>query len=151
MASAERALPPRKHPHARGEDYRQPTAPVDTSETPPRTWGRQPTGTDKASWIGNTPTHVGKTQVDACLEDGELETPPRTWGRPWLRIKNYQNVRNTPTHVGKTIGIQTPQVEQQETPPRTWGRLASDSKTCFVSRNTPTHVGKTRHSCLEGC
>ena len=111
-----------KHPHARGEDDLGMADSTAIWETPPRTWGRQPTVTMHATMDGNTPTHVGKThslsraggpcrkhphargedgRKAACMDYGE-ETPPRTWGRLGEALRRVRLERNTPTHVGKT-------------------------------------------------
>ena len=75
-------------------------------ETPPRTWGRPLRDADLYGYVGNTPTHVGKTFFEAGAdlfdekhphargEDERLiaaleekkETPPRTWGRQNRRL-----------------------------------------------------------------
>src|SRR5690554_2284811 len=52
-----------KHPHGRGEDADDPRRADAGPETPPRTWGRQPSLRGIASCSGNTPTDVGKTAV----------------------------------------------------------------------------------------
>ena len=90
-----------KHPHARGEDSRMGSKLCVQRETPPRTWGRRITAYSHIVYLGNTPTHVGKTRYGdgfknnrrkhphARGEDTTLmvacsplpETPPRTWGR----------------------------------------------------------------------
>ena len=51
----------RKHPHARGEDCFEVLAVIVSKETPPRTWGRLFVGGCGFTKVGNTPTHVGKT------------------------------------------------------------------------------------------
>ena len=53
----------RKHPHARGEDTAMNAQPSLEKETPPRTWGRPSPLRRLANMVGNTPTHVGKTQA----------------------------------------------------------------------------------------
>ena len=90
-----------KHPHARGEDRLVICATPSIGETPPRTWGRLSLSAAFMAARRNTPTHVGKTYVQALsaclmakhphargedLEDpfgvaSDSETPPRTWGR----------------------------------------------------------------------
>ncbi len=50
-----------KHPHVRGEDATRPTPIPARPETPPRAWGRLPTGPENVPVHGNTPTCVGKT------------------------------------------------------------------------------------------
>ncbi len=52
-----------KHPHGRGEDLRPAVANGPTRETPPRAWGRPAPKVGAGSFIGNTPTGVGKTSV----------------------------------------------------------------------------------------
>ena len=51
----------KKHPHARGEDWRAVRLVHPSAETPPRTWGRLHPFRGKAGSGRNTPTHVGKT------------------------------------------------------------------------------------------
>ena len=134
--------PPRKHPHARGEDQAATGAGKTIMETPPRTWGRLPQ----------------EKQEELCSE-----TPPRTWGRPSDAGSSERLLRNTPTHVGKTelnngvnnnlekhphargedFGPPGIAPEQCETPPRTWGRQAQGVQQHAAGGNTPTHVGKT--------
>ncbi len=62
----------RKHPHVRGEDFGGAVILNDTSETPPRAWGR-PLRSLPTRWtIGNTPTCVGKTLAfRQCRHGGE--------------------------------------------------------------------------------
>ncbi len=111
-----------KHPHACGEDTRSAIPPQMMEETPPRMWGRLARRLQRLNELGNTPTHVGKTQLlaarlawrgkhpHACGEDWRksdrttilAETPPRMWGRPSLRNFRQLAPGNTPTHVGKT-------------------------------------------------
>ena len=91
-----------KHPHVRGEDALPNVNMVESVETPPRAWGRLSCLVSMKLWRRNTPTCVGKTNVDAKMKKerrkhphvrGEdvsvamaasaaLETPPRAWGRP---------------------------------------------------------------------
>ena len=111
-----------KHPHMRGEDMlicmMAPTvgetpphawgrhmdgdASLDDWETPPHAWGRRAYRHPGPRYSRNTPTCVGKTQVQVKLTRllqkhphmrGEdqyyiatskttLETPPHAWGRP---------------------------------------------------------------------
>ena len=136
------APPPRKHPHARGED-------------PGCNWGC-------IAGVGNTPTHVGKTDCGiygqkhhekhphargedtswSMSANRKSETPPRTWGRRRCSHCRSWHGRNTPTHVGKTLdlldllgllekhphargedaGAHVVRGNDKETPPRTWGR-----------------------------
>ena len=85
-------------------------------------WGRRNCRGVQPLRAGNTPTCVGKTDVQGrrryrlwkhphvCGEDsaaagarrGCAETPPRVWGRPTLVSDNVTVTRNTPTCVGKT-------------------------------------------------
>ena len=86
-------------------------------------WGRLTGGFPCQPYSGNTPTHVGKTDLEsegydvqwkhphACGEDPATvllpdhlpETPPRMWGRRDIEDEMAQQGRNTPTHVGKTL------------------------------------------------
>ena len=120
--------PPRKHPHARGEDQAATGAGKTIMETPPRTWGRRPRHEQLPCLLRNTPTHVGKTDAQPAgrLKAGkhphargedvrrpekmksEPETPPRTWGRRSGRSGSTTRKGNTPTHVGKTLEIFSP-------------------------------------------
>ena len=111
-----------KHPHVRGEDLMINPLYGMAMETPPRAWGRRPSGSDASGTMGNTPTCVGKTPKKNATsgvkgkhphvrgEDQRMkssmgqtaETPPRAWGRQLSRIKKADEMRNTPTCVGKT-------------------------------------------------
>ena len=51
----------RKHPHGRGEDRLSPSEFPSLAETPPRAWGRLKFLDRDESFMGNTPTGVGKT------------------------------------------------------------------------------------------
>ena len=115
----------RKHPHARGEDVSPSFVCLGSAETPPRTWGRRLSMKHGGAFVGNTPTHVGKTASRAHAHAGgqkhphargedasstpsrilARETPPRTWGRQNGTGSSPVPGRNTPTHVGKTLGI----------------------------------------------
>ena len=112
----------RKHPHGRGEDYRNVPLFQACLETPPRAWGRPMVYNADSSTVRNTPTGVGKTLfwLHAKLlakkhphgrgEDlgphwicqGSIETPPRAWGRLAATWDNGEQLGNTPTGVGKT-------------------------------------------------
>ena len=92
-----------KHPHACGEDDSDIFKTTQRAETPPRMWGRLKASKEIVLAMGNTPTHVGKTEdmlydadglgkhPHACGEDDSVrvskshakETPPRMWGRPY--------------------------------------------------------------------
>ena len=111
-----------KHPHGRGEDLRPAVANGPTRETPPRAWGRPAPKVGAGSFIGNTPTGVGKTGFlavgitspekhphgrgeDASVMQWAIrreETPPRAWGRPVCNLDDERGIANTPTGVGKT-------------------------------------------------
>ena len=144
--SAYRLLPPRKHPHVRGEDSPQPPGESGLEETPPRAWGRLCRRCMRPSWSrkhphvrgedlnnvfnkrafgGNTPTCVGKTIPPRIHSSPPRETPPRAWGRLSLFVGLRFTLRNTPTCVGKTVGLVPGHVECEETPPRAWGRHQS--------------------------
>ncbi len=53
----------KKHPHGRGEDSFHAMILQSQTETPPRAWGRQHSTKCHGSYVGNTPTGVGKTSV----------------------------------------------------------------------------------------
>ncbi len=73
-------------------------------ETPPHMWGRLLVRISATTFVGNTPTHVGKTQrhfqplhlarkhPHTCGEDPRaapllvlrVETPPHMWGRQYV-------------------------------------------------------------------
>ena len=111
-----------KHPHARGEDEREPAGDGGGEETPPRSWGRQCRLAVLCSPSGNTPTLVGKTpaaafatlchgkhphargedHADQCAGECGGETPPRSWGRRCWNSNGISSAGNTPTLVGKT-------------------------------------------------
>ena len=68
-----------KHPHARGEDKPAQDPALERMETPPRTWGR-PRGAYRSTPDGgNTPTHVGKTDIRLLL-DARQEKHPHARG-----------------------------------------------------------------------
>ena len=54
-----------KHPHGRGEDLYPARSASRIIETPPRAWGRQRPRLMKAGKIRNTPTGVGKTNMQS--------------------------------------------------------------------------------------
>ena len=112
----------KKHPHARGEDYRLEVDRRDKKETPPRTWGRQRQVGDVEGVPGNTPTHVGKTKKNGR-------------GRP--ESQKHPHAR------GEDSGCGYASAGNGETPPRTWGRRLSMQHSGPLAGNTPTHVGKT--------
>ena len=112
-----------KHPHGRGEEKTF-APPVDnTSETPPRAWGRDLLSGGAIQLYRNTPTGVGKTGLllppvfafqkhphgrgeddfSPVALKSELETPPRAWGRLSFAAFSCSAIRNTPTGVGKTF------------------------------------------------
>ena len=93
------------------------------SETPPRTWGRLRDIVQNDPHRGNTPTYVGKTQVDA-RPDGTHLKHPHVRGED---VKDWIEARR-----------------KEETPPRTWGRHNSIGFLMPDDGNTPTYVGKTR-------
>ena len=64
-----------KHPHARGEDSLRGSLPRATAETPPRTWGRHQAAALSSAMDGNTPTHVRKTNKNACTLYGDQKHP----------------------------------------------------------------------------
>ncbi len=153
----------RKHPHVRGEDAQDILKAAYSTETPPRTWGRQAANISKKLQGRNTPTYVGKTEThDTALADVEkhphvrgedtghtvysrshTETPPRTWGRQTYNRQVLLHHGNTPTYVGKTARTSMRCSISMETPPRTWGRRGSHADHAQVCGNTPTYVGKT--------
>ena len=122
IAGRPAACLPRKHPHARGEDFCLHRPASSLNETPPRTWGRLRIPPCRGRRKRNTPTHVGKTLSFCVMVIGivkhphargedhpqilpeviDTETPPRTWGRRRLRTARPPCQGNTPTHVGKT-------------------------------------------------
>ena len=115
----------------------------ESTETPPRAWGRQPPAAQKVSRNGNTPTSVGKTwsRQDASIsprkhphERGEdlssglicLSVPrntPTSVGKTLFHADHpLIDVGNTPTSVGKTLSMAARVRRKLETPPRAWGR-----------------------------
>ena len=105
-------------------------------ETPPRAWGRHQCGISTAIVAGNTPTGVGKTELETGVvkEAGKhphgrgedldsfrghalsIETPPRAWGRRAQGRTRGGTIRNTPTGVGKTTGCRYPICGEQKHP-----------------------------------
>ncbi len=57
-----------KHPHVRGEDHAKRDDLLPVIETPPRAWGRHISHFSVISFLRNTPTCVGKTQINALLD-----------------------------------------------------------------------------------
>ena len=72
--------------------------------------------------MGNTPTCVGKTEVE------KGSTPSR---------QKHPHVR------GEDLAPINTSLSSLETPPRAWGRLPNVDKSALLARNTPTCVGKT--------
>ena len=126
----------------RGEDAAFSTAWPSPTETPPRVWGRPLRLRLRPAGHGNTPTGVGKTDMQrlpqlchekhphGCGEDSVShravfslsETPPRVWGRPLACGYENHVIRNTP---------------------RVWGRPRLLLEMLKSDGNTPTGVGKT--------
>ncbi len=116
------AAPRGKHPHVCGEDDAVAVTIGESTETPPRVWGRPVRGGVSGVRFGNTPTCVGKIinehsitlspakHPHVCGEDvmaptrstSAIETPPRVWGRPIVDAAFMIHPGNTPTCVGKT-------------------------------------------------
>src|SRR5690554_4043584 len=116
-----------KHPHGRGEDITRRLSQRMGLETPPRTWGRLKLSMLTSSRHGNTPTDVGKTDL-------QIERPLDLWKHPHGR--------------GEDSVARSGRALAPETPPRTWGRPAADPQSFASPGNTPTDVGKTlRMSC----
>ena len=95
--------PTEKHPHGRGEDGMNPTSSRETTETPPRAWGRlrNPHHRNANTW--KHPHGRGEDALPRPWLLPALETPPRAWGRPAQVKLDVINRRNTPTGVGKTM------------------------------------------------
>ena len=115
--------PVKKHPHGRGEDVWCATAPCLTTETPPRTWGRQGATDKRTVRLRNTPTDVGKTAPRWRGRDASGKHPHGR-GEDRIIAKAWRSC--------------------VETPPRTWGRLNPAADQESARGNTPTDVGKTR-------
>ncbi len=112
-----------KHPHVRGEDTRTIPASLLARETPPRAWGRPLQHPNPGASPRNTPTCVGKTEIEPDI--------------------NHCNEKHP--HVrGEDLVTQTSSTATLETPPRAWGRPKADSRPAFRCGNTPTCVGKTQ-------
>ena len=155
-----------KHPHARGEDWARGLPRWQEEETPPRTWGRRGIHPCRGLYLRNTPTHVGKTNLQSVrrffwrkhphargedvvhrlITRRNGETPPRTWGRPTADNNTSISGRNTPTHVGKTLRIFAPDKIGEKHPHARGEDGILGGNNCASVRNTPTHVGKTWHS-----
>mgnify|MGYP007032566769 CR=1 FL=1 len=125
-----------KHPHACGEDLSVGMNGHPPKETPPRMWGRPGLWLKNLPPLGNTPTHVGKTEgtcwratgkqkhPHACGEDSsssgavlhQRETPPRMWGRRPRCPQHPRQRRNTPTHVGKTVTVMKAAIQSRKHP-----------------------------------
>ena len=117
-----------KHPHARGEDIVPVRLRSWKQETPPRTWGRRLIMFSGRTCTGNTPTHVGKTNLATSHID-------LSWKHPHARGEDELPLPS--------------ELPAEETPPRTWGRLSRKTRGGKKCRNTPTHVGKTNKSRLK--
>ena len=115
----------RKHPHRRGEDNVAQRQCVFRQETPPQAWGRPHPFELPRSGAGNTPTGVGKTDVD------NLARFP-SWKHPHRRGEDFSYRQCRTSH--------------EETPPQAWGRLICRNGVSTEQRNTPTGVGKTSRS-----
>ena len=111
-----------KHPHARGEDGIKSVLSTGDEETPPRTWGRHLLVEVGGTPVGNTPTHVGKTDATTTRRSSSRKHPHARGEDRRQRLLAAEN---------------------GETPPRTWGRRAAHRPARGPCRNTPTHVGKT--------
>ena len=75
-----------KHPHVRGEDCAIRLSFLHQVETPPRAWGRLIRDVADSWNAGNTPTCVGKTDVEAS--DGE-----HFWKHPHVRGEDCPQLR----------------------------------------------------------
>ncbi len=149
----------RKHPHACGEDMLVPCSSGAPLETPPRMWGRPILHVPLSLYLGNTPTHVGKTvrrwtlisarwkHPHACGEDcyrltflpAGLETPPRMWGRQRGFCEVVFHCGNTPTHVGKTTPISA-LGDSFGKHPHACGEDCSSLLSIALSRETPPRM-----------
>ena len=112
-----------KHPHGRGEDMAESAVNAIPGETPPRAWGRLWKMRSRYASSRNTPTGVGKTELD---------------GVRLLVIGKHPHGRGEDFHVWAMS------FPARETPPRAWGRPAPPSPSGWRRGNTPTGVGKTR-------
>ena len=114
--------------------------------------------------VGNTPTHVGKT--DQGVHSSVLvKKHPHACGEDHCSLGPLlRDHGNTPTHVGKTLShaavatgtrkhphacgedsmLSNTARCSTETPPRMWGRRNTRRNSAEICRNTPTHVGKTK-------
>ena len=91
-------------------------------ETPPRAWGRLSVFRTLYVCLGNTPTCMGKTALNAFICFSGRKHP----------------------HVhGEDLILSRRSISDLETPPRAWGRLLISSFTFQLSGNTPTCMGKT--------
>ena len=131
-----------KHPHVRGEDAFTASTRFCSSETPPRAWGRPTRSHNSYVVLGNTPTCVGKTEIDSIKltifekhphvrgEDLErvstgnssAETPPRAWGRLLVIPCIFRNLQKHPHVRGEDYDSISSVSNLPETPPRAWGR-----------------------------
>ena len=111
-----------KHPHVRGEDHFPGVLCGTHEETPPRAWGRLLKTFAFMAGFGNTPTCVGKTYPQKCINAEQRKHP---------------HVR------GEDLSPAMPGATERETPPRAWGRLHAKAPTACLTGNTPTCVGKT--------
>ena len=139
---------------------------VSNLETPPLTWGRPNHLLKDEPYVGNTPTHVGKTEAVRSKKRASGKHPHSRGEDLSSAFSNTLQLRNTPTHVGKTLPVtssmtrlkkhphsrgedlvrRTVPLIRLETPPLTWGRLQPSRFLLFFLGNTPTHVGKTHVS-----
>ena len=163
VASSDRSILVRKHPHVRGEDRNLLCRNRYFSETPPRTWGRVRARIWNPAPLRNTVSCLG--QAPSCSpRQASSGKHPHVRGEDLSSTRTaVGSLRNTPTYVGKTDILKkydTP-VEKhphvrgedipatkatasiQETPPRTWGRHDLERGDRPGVGNTPTYVGKT--------
>ena len=98
--------------------------------------------------MGNTPTCVGKTEVEKGSTPSR-QKHPHVRGEDDLLGALFRRLGgNTPTCVGKTILFHVENHIDVETPPRAWGRLIDGISMLKAKGNTPTCVGKTsRDTC----
>ena len=64
-----------KHPHVRGEDFLLVVWLLKQVETPPRAWGRRTNPQEAHLDGGNTPTCVGKTDIQGRSDHLEWKHP----------------------------------------------------------------------------
>ncbi len=93
------------HPHRRGEDPPRQARGVDSSGSPPQTWGRRKEAVLNGQSMEVHPHRRGEDFRPPRSPPLYRGSPPQTWGRRDSPSKMAVSARFTPTDVGKTIHL----------------------------------------------